>query len=132
MFSHCPTMTRICSGPDYYNNPGNALANGASIRNILRINENGELRYRRMPKVINCVPDSGQEVAIRYPQYCTFSDNSGRSEIYKAINFGANIYKPANGVPGPTIATDGNCVPIESFYTSGEPLLRIDSVAIQD
>lgn len=132
MFSHCPTMTRICSGTDYFNNPGNAIANGANIKDILYLNQDGELKYRRMPRLINCVPDSGQDVSIRYPQYCSFSDNTNSTEIYKATNFGSNLYKPADGSPGATITTDGNCIPLQSRFTRGEPLLRLDSIAIQD
>lgn len=132
MFTNCPTSSKMCSGPDYFNNPGQALSNGAKLEDILYINDNGQLRYKRMPKQINCVPDFGQDVQIIYPQYCRFTDNNNNAEIYRATAFGSNIYKPASGLAGPIVTTDGNCNPVQSFYNKGTPLLRVDPVPIQD
>lgn len=126
LFTYCPTQARACGGLDYYNNPGNAIANGASINDILFLNDQNELFYKRVPKTTNCVPQSNQTIQILYPQYCQFSDNAGLSGTYKSSSFGSNIYRPANGFPGPTITTNGNCEPIQGIYSEGVPLLKWD------
>lgn len=126
LFTYCPTQARACNGPDYYNNPGEALANGANIDDILFLNDQDEMFYKRVPKTTNCVPESNQTVHILYPQYCQFSDNSGLSGTYRSYSFGSNIYKPANGLPGPTITTSGNCDPTPGIYIEGIPLLKWD------
>lgn len=132
LFTHCPTQARACSGPDYYNDPGRALSNGANIDDILFLNDDNHMFYKRVPKTTNCVPEFNQTVRIVYPQYCQFSNDNGMSATYKSTIFGSNIYKPSSGIPGPTVSTNGNCDPIQGIYTQGIPLLRWDSVPITD
>jgi len=130
LFTYCPTQARACSGPDYYNNPGEALSNGANINDILFLNDQNEMYYKRVPKTTNCVPVSNQAVHIFFPQYCEFSDDKGLSNTYKSNSFGSNIYKPASGLPGPTITTSGNCDPNPGIYTDGVPLLKWDPIPL--
>ena len=127
LFTYCPTQARPCGGADYYNNPGDAIANGANINDILFINDDNQMLYKRVPKVTTCVPQSDQIVVITYPQYCAFTDNTGTVNTFKTTAFESNIYKLANGLPGPTITTTGNCVPSPGTpAVSGEILLDWD------
>jgi len=132
LFTYCPTSTRACGGLDYYNNPGEAISNGSNVNDILFLNNQNDLYYKRVPKTTNCVPESNQTVHISYPQYCQFSDNTGLSGTYRSSSFGSNIYKPASGLPGPTITTSGNCDPTPGIYTNGIPLIKWDPVPLYD
>jgi len=133
LFTYCPTQARACSGADYYNNPGDALANGANINDILFLNDQDQMYYNRVPRTTSCVPESNQIVHIVYPQYCSFSTTGGVSGTWKETAFNSNIYTPSNGVPGPTITTSGDCDPAPgSPVDSGVPILRWDTNPISD
>lgn len=129
LFTYCPTQARPCGGGDYYNNPGDALANNPNITvaDILFLNDENEMYYKRVPKNTDCVPESNQLVYIQYPQYCSFSNISGVSGTWRETAFNSNIYSPY-GFIGPTITTNGNCDPATgSPAVSGIPLLRWDT-----
>jgi len=132
VFTYCPTQARACSGLDYYNNPGKALSDGANIDDILFINDNNEMFYRRVPRTTTCIPTLNQVVPIRYPQYCSFKSNIGITNTYKQTVYGSNMYYLSNGDISPPVSTNGNCSPISNFYTSGVPLLKWDPSPIQD
>lgn len=127
-FTYCPTTTPGCAGADYYNDPGDALANNPNITpaEILFLNDNNQLLYKRVPAVSDCIPESNQTVHIKYPQYCSFGNASGVTGTWKETAFNSNIYNPV-GVVGPTITTDGDCQPVGgSPVTTGIPLIQWD------
>lgn len=128
LFTYCPTQAPECAGANYYNNPGDALVNNPqlTVDDILFLNNQNEMFYKRVPRTTNCVPGSNQVVYIQYPQYCSFSSTSGNTGIWQETAFNSNIYKPS-GFPGPTITTTGNCEPTSgSPVSSGIPLIRWD------
>lgn len=128
LFTYCPTQARPCGGADYYNDPGDALAHNPQImvQDILFLNDQNNMLYRRVPRNTDCIPESNQIVYIKYPQYCSFSTTGGSTGIWKETAFNSNIYKP-DGFAGPTIETNGNCDPIEeSPVSTGIPLLKWD------
>ena len=127
LFTYCPKSARKCGGADYYNDPGDALANNPQITvsEILYLNSNNQMFYRRVPKTTDCVTESNQIVYMKYPQYCSFS-GSGISGTWKETGFNSNIYSPV-GFTADAITTSGNCDPEEGQeVTSGVPLLQLD------
>lgn len=134
LFTFCSTDPNPpCAGADFFNNPGDALANGSSVDNILSLNNENKLFYERVKRTNSCTLQPNQTVHILYPQYCDFSTNNGETATWKAVAFNSNIYKPANGMPGPTITTIGNCVPSDnSPVSNGKPLLKWDANPISD
>jgi hypothetical protein len=128
LFTYCPTQARPCGGGDYYNDPGDALANNpnVTVAEILFLNDENEMFYRRVPKNTDCVPEANQLVYIQYPQYCSFSNSVGVSGTWRETAFNSNIYSPF-GFIGPNITTNGNCDPAPgSPAVSGVPLLLWD------
>lgn len=128
IFTYCPTQARRCGGSDYYNNPGDALANypKLNVSEILFLNDEDKMFYRRVPKNTDCVPEGNQIVTILYPQYCSFSNTGGVSGTWRETAFNSNIYVPY-GFSGPTISTDGNCEPSAGQpVENGVPLLKWD------
>lgn len=131
VFAFCPIQTRPCGAGDLFNDPGDALANTPSlgVSDILFINSEGRMFYKRVPRNTDCVPESNQVVYIQYPQYCSFSSSEGvpMTGTWKETAFNSNIYKPV-GFAGPTIVTDGNCQPaVGQSVSSGVTLLRWDA-----
>ena len=131
-FSFCSDGTR-CTGTDYYNDPGDALAANPSLTaaDILVITTDETMLYDRVLKTADCIPEGDQVVEITYPQYCSFSRQNGTTSLYRDIAFNANIYHPAPGTTGPvpSVATHGSCKPIVevgSIFVDGVPVLRWD------
>lgn len=124
LFTYCPRQARPCGATDYFNDPGNALAYNPniSVSDILFLNNNNEMFYKRVPRNTDCVPEYNQIVYIKYPQYCSFSTSGS---LWKQTAFNSNIYKPVNG-SGDPITTEGNCIPINSPITFGVPILKWD------
>ena len=132
IFTYCPEQARPCGGADYYNNPGNALANnsGLTAGSILFLKDD-KLYYTRVPKNTNCVPESNQTIPIIFPQYCSFGNPGQPSLTYRQTFFNSNIYKPDNGIPGVVITTSGNCDPVPGQeLTTGIPLVEWDPVPL--
>jgi hypothetical protein len=130
LFTNCPTTTPACAGADYYNNPGDAIANGAEVDDILFINQD-QLFYKRVPRVSGCVPESNQVVYIQYPQYCSFTTEQGTTETGKALQFNSPLYQ-VSGVAN-TVLTTGDCDPAPGTgVVSGVPLLEWDPNPISD
>jgi len=123
IFSNCPTETRQCVSSDYFNDPGDALANGANLNEILFIVDN-EMMYRRFKKVGTCVPGSDQVVVITNPQYCLFTIDSEQVEG-KSISFNNFNYTIPSGTTSEIITTSGDCVPT-NIATSGTIELKWD------
>lgn len=131
LFTNCATSTPACAGADYYNDPGDALANGANINDILFLNDENEMLYKRIPRVRNCVPESNQIVQIQFPQYCSFTTADNTTEVGKSLQFNSPIYI-ISGVPNPVVTT-GNCEPAPGTgAVSGVPILRWDPNPISD
>lgn len=123
LFSYCAGNPTFCKGDDYYNDPGDALTQGAQLDDILFLNDINEMFYRRLPRNSSCAPTNDQTVVIDNPQYCNFTGPSGTVEG-KSLQFNTPIYRLPNGS---TITSDGNCVPSGgSGFTSGVPELKWD------
>lgn len=132
LFTYCATQSRPCGGGDYYNDPGDGLANNpnVSVPEILFINENDQMFYKRIRKNTDCVAESNQTVYMKYPQYCEFSTTAGATGVWKETAFGSNMYSPeGEDTPdAPTVSTDGDCQPSPgTVVTTGKPLLRWDA-----
>lgn len=133
IFQYCATQPPYCTGIDYYNNPGNAIANGADVDDILFINNQNEMFYKRVPRTDDCIPQSNQVIPIQYPQYCEFETAFGMTGTWKQTFFTSNVYRPADGSLNPTVTTTGNCIPAPgSFVVNGKPLLQWDPTPIND
>jgi len=125
LFTYCPTQMKICSANDYFNNPGDALANGANINDILFLNDKNQMFYKRVPKSSDCVPSSNQTVHVIFPQYCSFSGEGISGATGKAIQYNSPIYDVENE---PNAKTLHDCVPVPDIYVNeGIPLLKWDT-----
>lgn len=123
LFTYCANENTTCIGSDYYNDPGDALAAGANINDILFLNDQNFLFYKRLPVNQQCVPTANQTVQILYPQYCTF-DTGVTTATGLQVQDGSNIYNLIGS--GDIIVTDGNCTPVLGAVT-GVPQIRWNS-----
>lgn len=131
VFSVCPRRRPVCSRADYYTDPGDAIAEGSKVEDILFLNNNNELLYKRVPRTSGCIPLSGkQAVTIKYPQHCMFTDRNGIS--YDATNnrFGSKLYtvNTSTGVSY-SVLSSGNCQVERSdddFIIAGKTLIEWD------
>jgi len=125
IFSNCPVGQRTCSSADYYNDPGDALAHGSSLNDILFINDN-VMYYKRVPKISTCTPGSNQTVVITNPQFCFFTESSegigatGRNYVFNNPNYDVTFGNTAT-----VVTTIGNCIPGNTAI-SGSILLEWD------
>jgi hypothetical protein len=130
-FEHCAVSTKICLGAEYYNNPGSAITNGSLVSDILTVNSDGEMFYKRVPKD-SCMPGDNQTIQILSPQYCFFSDNGIDGMTGKAVQFNSNNYELIDS-EGSFVKTTGNCLPVNSScFDEGTPLIKWDPVPISD
>lgn len=124
-FVNCPVQVRPCTGEDYYNDPGEAIANaGVTAGQILFIVD-GKMYYKRVPKNGTCAPEGNQVVRIAYPQYCKFSGTgiAGVTGIDRYFN--ANLYDTTTAPPFYPVTTDQNCTPKSGqIVTEGIPILE--------
>jgi hypothetical protein len=123
-FINCPGQARVCTGEDYYNDPGEAIAKtGVTAGQILFI-DNGRMYYKRVPKNGTCIPEGNQTVRIAYPQYCKFSGSGISGVTGRDLYFNANLYRLQHGGLTQPIITDENCDPRSGqTVTEGEPIL---------
>lgn len=134
VYSTCPNNLVYCIGTDYFQNPGDAIAEGANVNDILFV-QNGVLYYKRIPSNTNCVPNSvTQTVPIPFPEYCSFTMTSGQFPgTYTGKNDQFNSPKYTFSLPDTSVVTvlsSKNCVPVTSSptgVTSGTPLAQWDS-----
>ena len=97
-----------CRFSNYFNNPGNAIANGSKVEDILTLNKENRMIYQRVPKDV-CVPASNQDIRIFNPQYCLFSyDDNG---VVKTLE-GKNTFYES---PHYTATLDGQTIDITSL-----------------
>lgn len=134
LYSTCPNGLVSCIGTDYFQNPGDAIAEGANVNDILFV-QNGVLYYKRVPSNTNCVPNSTtQTVPVPFPEYCSFNVTSGAYPgAYTGKNNQFNSPKYAFSLPDSstvTVLAGNNCAPLNSspnVVTSGTPLAQWDS-----
>jgi hypothetical protein len=119
VFSYCPHNIPKCTGADYYNDPGDALAHFPTLQaNQILFLKDEKLYYTRVQKNSKCSPESNQTVVIKYPEYCSFDGVQ-----YEQTFFNSNVYKN-----GGTITTQGNCIPNSGQgITNGVPLVKWDA-----
>ncbi len=130
MFAYCPVQARACGSADYYNDPGEALNEdpNADISQMLFLNDDKQMFYKRVPRTTDCVTESNQIVHIQYPQYCEFSNGKGSSSTWKETAYNSNIYRQTSNPNGQSITTNGDCIPTNgSPYRTGTPLLKWDA-----
>lgn len=133
IFTYCPKNVPTCKTGNYYNNPSDAIASGATASDILHVNSSDELVYKRVPNSACCVPDaSTQPVIIAFPQYCSFTtqNSDGTSGTFEGSNdrFESPLYgfKNADG-SRVEVLTERNCKPIRSdpnIVVSGVPVAK--------
>lgn len=124
-----------CRFSNYFNNPGNAIANGAKVEDILTVNDNNQMKYQRVPKDV-CVPGSNQDIRIFNPQYCLFDIEKdgvvttieGRNTFYESPHYIADYNgKELN------ITSMPNCSPVsnnmELNLVGGKPEIKWDSLS---
>lgn len=134
MFSVMPRRNRrnICSKRDYYADPGDAIADGSQVEDILFLNQDDKLLYKRVPRSTICTPLSAtQTVTINHPQFCYFRGEDGNDYEGKNAEFDSPLYT-YTGADGKeaSVITSGNCTVISSdydFVTGGLPLLKWNS-----
>lgn len=114
-FVNCPSQTKPCFSADFFNNPGDALANGATLNDILFIN-NDQLNYVRQKRISACAPQSNQTVVITNPQFCEFTLND-EDFLGKSLGFNVPKYLIGNDQFSQVVLTDGNCQPQDPTIT---------------
>jgi hypothetical protein len=132
IYSNCPDTQRTCRGDDYYADPGVALSNGAVLDEILMINDQEKMYYKRYPRTGTCTPGNNQVVQIQQPEFCTFTLTSGQELVGENQFFGSNIYTVFNGTEVITVKTTNSCRPDSSIppdlINRGVPLLAWNPV----
>jgi hypothetical protein len=131
IFTSCAKNMKKCHREQYYEDPGNALADGANIDRLLFLNDKGQLYQHRRPKVI-CIPGSNQDKHIKRPQYCLFKSSNGTPIEGKNIEFDSSNYISVNMIEGQyiDIVSSLDCKPQSNtgpmLVTNGLPLIKWD------
>lgn len=127
VFTACAAEGVKCRFVNYFNNPGKAISEGYEADQIMYIDDNGRLIYKRVTKDV-CIPGSNQEVPVPRPQYCSFEDEGGRKHTGKNDKFESPYYTLLGTNIGVTAGK--NCVPESTDCNSryemvnGVPLVR--------
>ena len=130
IYADIPIHYPECRYSNYFNNPGNAVANGSNPEDILTITDD-KMTYKRVPKDV-CVPGSNQDVRIWNPQYCEFLLDDGTKIEAKNTFFESPYYISTKdvGTSKLDIISSPNCNPISNSrnlpITGGYPLLLWD------
>lgn len=122
LFTYCANSNiGGCTGINYINDPADAIAVGNNPANILFVDPNNQLLYKRpLQEGTECVPYPDQTIVINYPQVCNFTINNVSQQ---GLNVGNQtpVYTVV-GQPSP-ITTIGSCVPASgSIATAGVPV----------
>lgn len=122
IFANIPTQGVTCRSSQYFNNPVEAIKNGANPKDLFAIKD-GELYYVRVPKEL-CRPGSSQSVPIQ-PQFCEFTTESGKTFEAKNDSFDSAYYVSTDNKEIEVYAPK-NCKPQRSTIdvVSGKPLLK--------
>lgn len=134
IYADIPWNYPQCRFSNYFNNPGNAISNGAIVDDILSVNGAGNMTYQRVPKDV-CVPGSNQDVRIVNPQYCEFTLADGRKIEAKNTFFESPYYVSTKDVNGRKldIISKPSCNAISNSQdidiTSGIPLVKWDPIS---
>lgn len=140
MFSVCPVSQPACRSQDYLQDPGDALANGSNINDILFLNGDQEkptLVYKRVPSTNTCTPSpSNQTVVVQYPQWCQFRTTG--DQLYEGRNliFGSPTYsyKDQTNTEVHVFVNPGGQCDVRSstgnVVVSGKSLLKWDPNAV--
>lgn len=130
IFALCPARRAICTRDDYITDPGDAIAHGEDPSDILYVNSNNELYYRRVRSTRGCVPLARNTlVKISYPQYCEFETSTGSTYEGRSIVTGTYVYTDENGNPQ-YITAGESCsptIPNDKDIVTGTPLPKWDS-----
>jgi hypothetical protein len=119
-FAYCPSQQKACFSSDYFNDPGDALADGANLDDILFLTD-GTMKYRRVKRTPDCTPQSDQVVTIANPQICLFTI-TGQDRLGKSIGFNNPRYLVNTGTITEVLDTTSNCQPVDPTI-SGRPVL---------
>jgi len=124
VFTYCPAQVPACGLQDYFNDPGQYLASGGSLQDLLFL-DRGALRFRRPTTSSQCSPES-PTVTIDNPQFCNFLRPDGTPVEGKSVSFNAPDYiYTLDGSNYRHIETLGNCTPGPgSPFLSGSPSLK--------
>lgn len=135
VFTVCPRQRNVCTFADYINSPGVALAGGYQVDDILFLDANRQLWYKRVPRNSGCTPISyNQNVRVLHPQYCLFTTADG-STNYEARNTreASPVYTftDSDGQEV-TVMTSKNCQvvatnPPDYLQEEGIPLVKWDA-----
>ena len=125
IFANIPTQGITCRSNQYFNNPVEAIQNGANPKDLITIKD-GELYYVRVPKEL-CRPGPSQTVPIQ-AQFCEFTTESGLKFEAKNDSYGSAYYFSTDGKDIEVYAPK-NCKPQRSTIDvkSGRPLLKWES-----
>lgn len=134
IFTYCANdVVPHCHHTDYYEDPGQQLKYGGDIDNMLFLNDKNVMYWHRGTEKL-CVPGRKQDIAINYPQYCSFTDDSGNQIEARNISYESPNYISTSLYDGKEvdIIARPNCQP-QSFsdnspyiLTGGIPLLKWD------
>jgi hypothetical protein len=132
VFTGCVRHPSVCRSSDYYNDPGDALAAGAKISDILFRDADGNISYKRVQKHSNCVPSSDNvTVPITHPEYCSFLSPDGARYEGKNLTFESPVYTYIDSDNNSfQVMTDKSCKVVSSMpdgVTAGMSVLRWDA-----
>lgn len=133
IFTTTPYNYPECRSSDYFNNPSFAINDGYTVDEILSIDAEGQMDYRRVPKDL-CVPGPNQQVHIKHPQFCEFKGfKDGEEFTFEGRNtfFESFFYVSTEKIDGKIIdvVTGQDCQPTTNtgeniIVTEGTPILK--------
>jgi hypothetical protein len=130
VFTGCAINGLKCRYSNYFNNPAKAISEGFTADQIMYVNDNGVLMYKRVPKDL-CFPTANQTIPVPRPQYCSFSDKNNNTYIARNDKFESPYYTILNTNVG--VIAGKNCIPestdcnAKSEMVSGVPIVRWDA-----
>ncbi len=128
IFAYCATEPPVCGSSDFISNPGDAIANGYHTDDLLAVNSDGELIYRRPVKTSGCTPMGAQDIQVYYPQYCSFERSNG-SHVEGRLIPNTTKYSVIGQLDN--ILAQRNCIPIpQAGYINGRPIAKWDPANI--
>lgn len=117
-YCNCRMGDQICLKDDYHT-LSEAFQNGFTPQDILEVDSNGILRYKRVPKNPECIPGSNQSIPVIYPQFCLATINDSQ-RIFTLDSVDGNVATYRNG--NTTFEANRHCDPISDFVDSARPI----------